>query len=200
MTNLVDDSGTVSPRPKLTRRAAGGMLLGGLLLAGPSQARTTCPELLDRKLPRLQDEQLQHLCQYAGKVLLVVNTASRCGYTPQYEQLEALHKRYAARGLVVLGVPSNDFRQELASREAISDFCQSTYGVRFPMVGPLSVRGSGADPFYQALSRLSGSAPGWNFHKYLVARDGRSVESVSTRVEPTDPAFVARIEKLLDAK
>lgn len=202
MTDLAVNTGTPSRPETPLRRRGRGLLAGLALLASGAAlaAPAACPALLDRKLPRLQDEQPQDLCRYAGKVLLVVNTASRCGYTPQFEQLEALQQRYASRGLVVIGVPSHDFRQELASREAIASFCQSTYGVRFPMLGPLSVRGTQADPFYQELARRGGGAPSWNFHKYLIARDGSTVQGVSTRVEPMDPGFVTQLEKLLDAK
>ncbi|HSI55471.1 MAG TPA: glutathione peroxidase, partial [Ramlibacter sp.] len=96
-------------------------------------AAAACPASLNHQFLRLQDEKPQSLCQYAGKVLLVVNTASYCGFTPQYEGLEALHAKYKDRGLVVLGFPSNDFEQESGNNKQIADFCQNTYGVKFPM-------------------------------------------------------------------
>jgi glutathione peroxidase len=160
-----------------------------------------CPALLDRSVPRLQDEKAQNLCQYRGRVLLVVNTASFCGFTPQYKALEALHAKYAARGFVVLGFPSNDFgQQEPGSNKEIADFCESTFGVKFPMFAKATVKGPNADPLFAELTRRTGSAPGWNFHKYLVARDGATVTAFASEVDPAGRAFVAQVEKLLDAK
>ncbi len=174
---------------------------GERAIARPADAATTgtaaCPELLRHSFDRLQDEQPQSLCQYAGKVLLVVNTASRCGYTPQYEGLEALHARYSARGLVVMGFPSNDFRQERGSREQIAQLCFDTYGVRFPMFTKTVVTGPNANPLHAALTSATGEAPAWNFHKYLVDRQGRPVASFPSKVRPDDPRLVAEIERLL---
>ena len=119
--------------------------------AGP--AATSCPALLKHTLPRLQDEAPQALCQYAGKVLLVVNTASQCGYTPQYKGLEALHAKYAARGLVVMGFPSNDFGgQEPGDAKQIGDTCFNFYGVRFPMFSKVTVKGAQAEMIYVDVS------------------------------------------------
>ncbi len=168
-------------------------------LSGAAQA-ASCPALLDRTLPRLQDEKPQNLCQYAGKVVVVVNTASFCGFTPQYKGLEALHARYQARGLVVLGFPSNDFSQEPGSNQEIAAFCESTYGVKFPMFAKTTVKGDRADPLYRELTRRSGKPPGWNFHKYVIGRDGETVRSYATNVAPDNTSFVADIEKLLDSK
>lgn len=159
-----------------------------------------CSTLLDRSFPRLQDEKPQPLCQYAGRVLLVVNTASYCGFTPQYKALETLYDRYKDKGLVVLGFPSNDFSQEPGSAKEIADFCENTFGVRFPMFAKSRVVGSERNALYADLARITGQSPGWNFHKYLVARDGTSVASFGTRVDPLDKAFVAQVEKLLDAR
>ena len=118
-----------------------------------AQAALSCPPLLQHTVPRLQDDKPQPLCQYAGKVLLVVNTASHCGYTPQYEGLEALHAKYAARGLVVLGFPSNDFgQQEPGNAQQIAELCLNTYGVKFPMFAKTVVKGAGAHPVYAALA------------------------------------------------
>ncbi len=171
-------------------------------LMGTAQA-ADCPALLNREIPRLQDEKPQNLCQYAGRVIVVVNTASFCGFTPQYKGLEALHTRYAERGLVVLGFPSNDFSQEPGDAKTIADFCENTYGVKFPMFMKTRVAdsaGAQKHPFFADLKQASGEAPGWNFHKYLIARDGKTVQSFGTRVAPDSPAFVKTIEKLLDAK
>jgi glutathione peroxidase len=159
-----------------------------------------CPALLRHTFPRLQDEKPQALCQYAGKVLLVVNTASYCGFTPQYQGLEALHAKYAARGLVVMGFPSNDFNQETGSTQQIADLCFNPYGVKVPMFAKTSVRGSDAHPFFRALAREADRAPRWNFHKYLVNRQGKVVEDFSSLTAPLDAKLVAAVERALAAK
>ena len=157
-----------------------------------------CPAVLNHSFPRLQDEKPQNLCQYAGKVVLVVNTASKCGFTPQYEGLEALHGKYGAQGLVVLGFPSGDFGgQELNDSKAIADFCFNTYGVRFPMFSKSVVAGGGRNPLYAALFKATGVAPGWNFHKYLIDRNGKVVASFPSAMEPQGKSVVAAIEKAL---
>ena len=164
--------------------------------AAPRASATACPALLDHRLPRLQDEVPQDLCRFAGKVLLVVNTASQCGYTGQYEGLEKLHERYGARGLVVMGFPSNDFGgQEPGSNREIANFCFDTFGVKFPMFARSPVKGAGANPFFAALARESGSPPQWNFHKYLVSREGRVVAAFPSAVEPLDRRLLAGIER-----
>jgi glutathione peroxidase len=164
-------------------------------------APAACPALLQHTMPRLQDEAPQPLCQYAGRVLLVVNTASQCGFTPQYEGLEALHSKYAARGLVVMGFPSNDFgRQEPGDAKQIGETCFNLYGVRFPMFGKIVVKGAGAHPLYVQLAQAGGEAPGWNFHKYLVDRQGRVAASFESKVEPLDRRITARIDQLLAAR
>jgi len=158
--------------------------------------RPACPPLLDRKAPRLQDDAPQDLCQFAGKVVLIVNTASYCGYTQQYEGLEALHKRYSGRGLVVLGFPSNDFgQQEPGSAKQIADLCFNTYGVAFPMFAKTAVAGPGADPLFAELARASGSPPKWNFHKWLVGRDGRIIATYPSAVAPLDPLLIRDVER-----
>jgi glutathione peroxidase len=157
----------------------------------------SCPQLLQHSFNRLQDDKPQPLCQYAGKVLLVVNTASYCGFTPQYEGLEALHARYAARGLVVMGFPSNDFAQESGTSAQIADLCFNTYGVKFPMFAKTAVVGPQANPFFAALTQATGKPPAWNFHKFLVDGRGKPVAAFSSNVKPTDAALVAAIEKAL---
>lgn len=138
--------------------------------------------------------------QYAGQVLLIVNTASKCGFTPQYEGLEALQQKYAAQGFSVLGFPSNDFKgQEPGSEKEIQEFCTLTYGVKFPMFEKVHVVGDDATPLYQSLRKATGVSPGWNFHKYLVSRDGRVIANFSSKVTPQDPALVAAIERELKA-
>ena len=163
------------------------------------QAEGACPASLNFKFPRLQDEAPQNLCQYAGKVVLVVNTASYCGFTPQYEGLEALYSKYRDRGLVVLGFPSNDFSQEPGSEKQIADFCYNTYGVKFPMLGKSHVRGSEANPMYALLAKETGTSPKWNFYKYLIGRNGQVVGSYNSMTKPDDKQFVAKVEELLAA-
>ena len=157
-----------------------------------------CPPLLEHSFARLQDNAPLPLCQYAGKVLLVVNTASYCGFTSQYEGLEALYEKLAKRGLVVLGFPSNDFgEQEPGSDKEIADFCRLTYGVQFPMTSKTVVVGAQANPFYRQLAATTGSSPRWNFHKYLIARDGKRVVAFDSRTKPDDPKLTRTIEEFL---
>ena len=193
------------------RFAAGGwksiaavVLLSWLALSwtnsAQAQSLATCPPLLNHTLPRLQDEAPQSLCQYAGKVLLVVNTASACGYTPQYESLQKLHDRYGARGLVIMGFPSDDFRQEPKDNKAIAEQCFDVYGVRFPMFAKSRVVGQTANPIFVALARDTGQSPKWNFHKYLVDRHGKAIEAYPSVVDPLDPRLTGRIEQLLSTR
>jgi len=159
-----------------------------------SGATMGCPVLLDRKLDTILD-QPQSLCDYAGKVVLVVNTASQCGYTPQYEGLEALYRKYRDRGLVVLGFPSNDFGgQEPGANKDIAAFCVNQYAIDFPMFAKTELK---KNPLYADLAKATGAAPRWNFHKYLIDRSGRQVLSFDTRVDPNDPKLVAAVEKML---
>ncbi len=172
-------------------------LLFGLIGLMPLSAAAACPGLLDHKVSTLLDEPAS-LCQYQGKVLLVVNTASQCGFTPQYEGLERLYRRYKDRGLVVLGFPSNDFgAQEPGANAEIAQFCQLNYGVSFPMFSKTEVSGRNTNPFYAVLAKRSGSSPQWNFHKYLVDRSGERVAAFESEVEPTDARLTSAIEKLL---
>ena len=173
--------------------------LSGLAPAAAAQA-TACPATLNHVFERLQDEAPQSLCQYSGKVLLVVNTASYCGFTPQYKGLEALYARYRDRGLVVLGFPSNDFSQETGDNRQIADFCENTYGVKFPMFSKSVVRGPQANPLFQQLARATGRQPLWNFHKYLIARDGSVVNSYTSLTSPDSSSLVKDIEKQLAAR
>lgn len=165
--------------------------------AATAQPAAACPALLQHTFPRLQDEKPQSLCQYSGHVLLVVNTASFCGFTPQYEGLEKLYARYRERGLVVLGFPSNDFAQESGSNKEIADFCENTFGVKFPMFGKSAVRGGDANPLFRQLAQQTGRAPLWNFHKYLIGRDGKVVASYGSRTTPDDPELLRTLERQL---
>ncbi len=156
-----------------------------------------CPALLNHQFKRLQDEAPQNLCQYSGKVTLVVNTASYCGFTSQYEGLEKLYAKYKDKGLVVLGFPSNDFSQEPDDNKKIADFCFNTYGVKFPMFSKTSVKGKEANPLFAALVKAGAKEPGWNFYKYLIDREGKLVGSYNSMTRPDDKAFVAALEKAL---
>jgi glutathione peroxidase len=177
---------------------ARALLLFAPLLAAMPATAAPCPRLLAHEVTNIVGEKAD-LCEHAGKVVLVVNVASFCGYTPQYKGLQALHERYAKRGLVILGFPSNDFgKQEPGSDKEIADFCDRTYAVKFEMFSKTSVQ-PGGSPLYDELAKATGERPKWNFHKYLVSRDGRTVASFPSKVEPDSPAFVKRIEELLGA-
>jgi glutathione peroxidase len=204
----------VHPKPEsLTMPASKPRILllgmfycGALLAASPatqaapaSPAPVTCTGLLQQTFLRLQDEKPQSLCQYSGKVVVVVNTASFCGFTPQYQGLEALHAKYKDRGLVVLGFPSNDFSQETGSNKEIADFCENTFGVKFPMFTKTSVTGKDANPLFKQLSAKTGTTPRWNFYKYVIARDGSNVTSFNSRDDPSGQPFLKEIEKQLAA-
>ena len=172
-------------------------IIACVLLLASAAASAACPPLLDLKLPTLTEDAAS-LCQYQGKVLLVVNTASQCGYTPQYEGLEKLYRRYKDKGLVVLGFPSNDFGgQEPGSNKEIAKFCELNYGVSFPMFDKSAVAKGAVNPFYERLAQVSKSRPRWNFHKYLVDRKGQQVSAYPSDVEPGDTRFVKEIERLL---
>ncbi len=175
--------------------------LAALASAAPgASAESLCPSALDHKFASLQDEPVS-LCQFRGKVLLVVNTASECGYTPQYGGLEGLYRRYRDKGFAVLGFPANDFGgQEPGSNKEIAQFCRVNYGVTFPMFAKTSVAGANANPFYRELAARTGKPPRWNFHKYLLDRVGRPVAAFESAVEPADPRVTSEIEKLLAAR
>jgi glutathione peroxidase len=166
--------------------------------APAAPAAASCPALLKQTFNRLQDDAPQDLCQYAGKVVLVVNTASYCGFTTQYDGLEKLYAKYGSRGLVVLGFPSNDFgKQEPGSSKEIADFCYNTYGVKFPMFAKSSVTGANANPLHASLIKLTGKEPKWNFTKYLIDRHGKVIEHFPSKVTPDDKQLVGKIEQAL---
>jgi glutathione peroxidase len=166
-----------------------------------SAADAACVPLLRHTLPSLQTGKPQSLCQYQGRVLVIVNTASYCGYTYQYELLEAMYRKYKDRGLVVLGFPSNDYgAQEPGTNKEIAEFCRTTYGVEFPMFEKAAGTKLVATPVYAELIARTGSAPKWNFHKYVVDRSGRRIQSFGSDVEPTQREFVGTIERLLSEK
>jgi len=174
------------------------ILLLNILSLNESMAKD-CSPLLDFNVRTLNENNNVNLCEaYQGKVILVVNTASKCAYTNQYETLEKLYKKYKTDGLVVLGFPSNDFgKQEPGSEAQVKKFCKLTYGVDFPMFAKTQVSKHNADPFYHALARVSGSAPKWNFHKYLIDRNGRMIANYKSAIDPMSETVVNEIEKLL---
>ncbi|MEI8164041.1 MAG: glutathione peroxidase [Betaproteobacteria bacterium] len=173
--------------------------LAGFFAAGLAVA--ACPPLLDHVFPKLQDGKPQSLCQYEGKVILVVNTASYCGFTGQYEGLESVYDKYKDRGLVVIGFPSNDFGdQEPGSNQEIADFCRTTYGVKFPMMAKTDISAPKTNAFYKQLIATTGTRPKWNFHKYLIDRSGSRVESYSSLTSPGSGRLIALIERWLAEK
>jgi glutathione peroxidase len=182
------------------RRTAGVLLLMLISCTGLRAAPDDCKSVLAHSFPGLVSGQPQSLCDYSGKVILVVNTASECGYTPQYEGLETLYKRYQKRGLVVIGFPSNDFgAQEPGGNKEVAEFCQLNYGVSFPMFEKTVVSGGKANPFYVALAQRSGAAPRWNFHKYLIDRNGERVLAFESSVTPQNARLGREIERMLAA-
>jgi glutathione peroxidase len=170
-----------------------------LLLAAFAMSAQACPENLDFSFRPLLGKEPVRLCDhYAGKVVLVVNTASQCGFTHQYEGLEKLYKTYGDRGLVVLGFPSNDFGgQEPGTEAEIQKFCRSTYGIQFPMFEKTSVQKGGGNLLFQRLAAVTGEAPKWNFHKYLLDREGKVVKAFGSMTGPDSDRLRAAIESLL---
>jgi glutathione peroxidase len=202
----------MAPLPPRTARHAvvGALALLAGLVAGPVPAETPASAdgapvaqeafVLDYQMKRL-DGTSQNLADYRGQVLLLVNVASKCGLTPQYDGLEKLYDRYRERGFSVLGFPANDFAgQEPGSDAQIAEFCRSTYGVRFPMFSKISVKGEGQHPLYREITGLPAPLGGevqWNFQKYLVNRRGEVVARFDPRTAPDDPALVGKLEALL---
>lgn len=177
------------------------ILLSGLFSLFAASA-SACPALLDHEVRKLAGDETVNLCDaYSGKVLLIVNTASRCGFTDQYDDLEALYKKYKSDGLVVLGFPSNDFgAQEPGTEKEIRSFCRLTYGVQFPMFAKTRVSQYGPDPLYRDLAASAGRFPSWNFHKYLLGRDGALVADFASAAEPLGDDIVGKIEQALKVK
>ena len=173
------------------------LALVALLLGSHLAAAADCPAFLDHEFKKLHSSQTVNLCAaHAGKPLLIVNTASHCGYTKQFKGLEALHRKYHPRGLVVVGFPSNDFRQEARDEAETADVCYVNYGVTFTMMAPSPVKGGDANPVFQELNRRT-EEPGWNFNKYLVSADGQVVQHFDSNVTPDSQQLVQAIETLL---
>jgi glutathione peroxidase len=169
------------------------------VIAGPlaQSAERECATYLDQNVRKLRTSEQINLCDaFAGKPLLIVNTASHCGFTPQFKGLEALHRQYKDQGLTVLGVPSNDFRQAAKDEESAARVCFVNYGVTFVMLSQQKVRGPDAHPLFQELNRSAGP-PEWNFNKYLVDRDGNVLERFDSAVDPMSPRMRAAVESVL---
>lgn len=175
-------------------------LFGVLTLMAVSTLAANDNKLLDQDFRRLAGDEIVNLSEdYSGKVVLVVNTASKCGNTPQYEGLEKLYQEYGEDGLVVLGFPSNDFfGQEPGTEEQIQDFCRLTYSVKFPMFEKVTVKEGEAHPFFDQLAAASGTYPTWNFHKYLIGRDGELIAEFSPRTQPYNDDLVSAISTALN--
>jgi len=190
-------------RVNLGERVLAGMIaLLGLVLWNSAQAKPDeqCPAVLNHEFPRLQDEKTISLCDFKGQVLLVVNTASFCGFTNQYEELEKVHSQYKSKGFSVVGFPSSDFgNQEYKSNKEIAAFCNNTFGVKFPMFAKTVVKGDSAHPLYKQLAKASGEQPGWKVHKYLINRKGEVVGTFKSGVSPTSPQITQAIRRALDA-
>jgi len=167
------------------------------LMGAPAALAESCPAFLDHEQRKLHSTDTVNLCELAaGKPMLVVNTASRCGYTGQFEGLEALHKQYSKDGLVVVGFASDDFRQEADSEAEAATVCFKNFGVTFTMIAPGAVTGSGANPVFRAINEQS-QPPRWNFTKYVIDRSGTVVESFPSRVRPQDPELIDAVESVL---
>ena len=181
----------------MTTMANANMKIGAIKQA-PVNANG-CPATLDFKLKSLASTDLVNLCEaYKGKVVLIVNTASKCGFTDQFGELEALYEKYKEKGLVVLGFPSNDFGgQDPENEKKIASFCRLTYGVKFPMFEKTHAAQQGASPIYQALGNLAGDFPKWNFHKYLLDKEGNMIASLPSQIGPTDKSLIEMIENHL---
>jgi len=178
---------------KLSWKSTVGVVL--FLIAGTALAE--CPAYLDQDLQKLRSKETVNICKaYAGKPLLIVNTASHCGFTPQFKELEALHEKYKDQGLVLIGFPSNDFHQEAKNEDEAAQVCYSNYGVKFTMLSPSSVTGKQANPIFKELARQT-TSPSWNFNKYLVKPDGKVVEHFGSLTSPDSKKLTKAIETVL---
>ena len=165
---------------------------------GPKSDSIECPTYLDHEIRILDSQSYENLCKYKDKVIMVVNVASRCGFTYQYENLQKLYTKYSNEDFVILGFPSRDFMyQEYNDEEKVKEFCNSNYGVSFPLFATSSVRGDKANDFYKSLNAKTGKAPSWNFTKILISKNGKETHVFSSNVEPDDLSILSKIEKLL---
>ena len=156
-----------------------------------------CSDLMDTEMRILDSSETINLCEYSDQVVLVVNVASRCGYTYQYASLQKLYEDYKDDGFVVLGVPSRDFMQEYSDETDVAEFCSTEYGVDFPMFATSKVRGKKANALYKKLIDQSGVSPSWNFNKYLITRDGKVASTFGSKVKPDSPELISKIQELL---
>lgn len=169
----------------------------GVIAMQTTQAQAeSCPAFYQHQFKTLQGKTI-NFCEHQHQPILVVNTASKCGFTPQFEQLEALYAKYQAQGLLVVGFPSNDFKQEPGNNKQIGDFCKMTYAVKFPMVEKTSVTGANANPFYQQLIAKTGKSPQWNFYKYLITPDAKNIYVFESTVAPNSEEVMAKINPFL---
>lgn len=172
------------------------LLIASLVTSGIAQA--ACPDWLNHEFHELRSSDTFNICEsYGDKPILVVNTASFCGFSGQFRGLESLHKTYSGQGLAVVGVPSNDFRQEASTEEKTAEVCFVDYGVTFKMTSPQRVRGDTAHPLFRKLAELSGSEPQWNFNKYLIDPASGQVWHFPSHVRPGDAAMTEKIESVL---
>ena len=178
------------------------ILLAIIGLLGLRAANSSCPELLNHEFPKLQDDTPQNLCMYENSVVLVVNTASFCGFTKQYEGLQNLWDQYKNEGLIVLGVPSNSFNQENKTDNEVKDFCEVNFDINFPLTTITEVRGNNAHEIYKwALQNYGKSAvPKWNFHKILIDKEGKIHKTFNSFTKPTSNKIILEIENLLKIK
>jgi glutathione peroxidase len=170
-------------------------LIFGVVMGSSQMANAACSDLYNHQFDTLQGQKI-NLCDYQNKPILVVNTASKCGFTPQFEVLESISSKYKGK-LLVIGFPSNDFKQELAGNNEIGEFCIKTYSVKFPMIVKTSVAGANANPFYKELFAITKQAPMWNFHKYLILPEAKQVYSYSSDVQPDAPEVMDKLKPFL---
>ncbi|TBU97893.1 glutathione peroxidase [Stutzerimonas kirkiae] len=169
-----------------------------LACASGAALAAECPPLLQHELPKLRSKEVVDFCErFNGKALVVVNTASHCGFTPQFKGLEALYQRFRKDGLEVVGVPSDDFFQEADDDRKTAEVCYVNYGVTFTMTQTQPVRGRDATPLFRELAEQAGKAPRWNFYKYVVDRNGQVVASFPSKVKPDDPQLIEAVQKAL---
>lgn len=171
-----------------------------ILLQSGLKAADACPSLLQHEVSLLEKSTAQNLCEFQGKVLLIVNTASGCGFTPQLKGLEALQQKYRAQGFTVLGFPSNSFFQENLEGEKLADFCRLNYGVTFPVFEKIEVVGKQAHPLFQQLRQESKQAPQWNFFKYLIDQNGKVLDVFPSSTAPDSPALITALKKALSGQ
>jgi len=169
-----------------------------IMMVFSTHSYAKCDNLLDYEAKKLRSSETINLCEnYKGKVILAVNTASKCGYTPQFKKLEALYQRYKDQGLEIVGFPSNDFKQEYTDESKAADVCYINYGVTFQMMAPSSVKGPNANPFFAELAKATQKAPRWNFFKYVIGRDGKVIDAYASSESPLDGKIEDDIKKAL---